>query len=435
MAPTQLASHLFVLCTCLLENELTSGAISVFSEFLNLPSSHFCFKQTCIAQDDLLADCKMPDQSRPLQQQHKQRSVGRLWLLLAFFLGIYCGQTTCLVGTLKFHAMGDENVDLPNNEGDVTPQSYPSTVQTIGSPSLLPKRIIAVFGTESSGSTFLATTLGIATEAFPANGTYVTLPPDRYGNPGRTIVERVVAKRAMSPDRSIEIQHLSLPWGMWFSPKGNCNPEYAKHTEVVEALVPEECFRFEHEASWPSRLNVTAPESCREEAHISAWNVWGTNSLSGHAAKSSEGSRRTWSCGSKCGMGLNAGYALYPRRFFVNISSHVEWYLSRGVDITAIVSVRDRSISHRGKTRVHCKNETVALSEESKARGIMREALKTYGSYGRYENKGRVIMVSYEGLMSLKSEYLFDVYNSLGINSAYSPEFKDGNEKYVSKDN
>jgi len=378
----------------------------------------------------------MPDLSRTLQQRHRRRFGGKLWVILVFLLGIYFGRSSYVIGISNIQAIGGVYLDPPSNKNEAIALSRPLTsVKPSGSSTLFPKRIIAIFGTESSGSTFLATTLGIATGAFPANGTYVTLPPDRHGNPGRTIVERVVAKRAMSPDRSIEIQHLSLPWGMWFSPKGNCNPEYAKHTEVVEALVPEECFRFEHEASWPSRLNVTAPELCREEAHISVWNVWGKKSLSGQAAKSSEGRGTSWSCGSKCGLGLNAGYALYPRRFFVNISSHVEWYLSRGVDITAIVSVRDRSISHRGKMRVHCKNETVALNEESKARDIMREALKIYGNNGKYGNKGRAMLVSYEGLMSLKDEYLFEVYNSLGIDSIYSPEFHDGNEKYVSKNN
>ena len=81
--------------------------------------------------------------------------------------------------------------------------------------SVLPKRLITVFGTESSGSTFLATTLGIATGVFPKNGKQVTLPSDRYNNTGRTIVQRTVSKRARSANGDIEIQHLSLPWGWW----------------------------------------------------------------------------------------------------------------------------------------------------------------------------------------------------------------------------
>jgi hypothetical protein len=42
-----------------------------------------------------------------------------------------------------------------------------------------------------------------------------------------------------------------------------------------------------------------------------------------------------------------------------------------------------------------------------------------------------VVLVSYEGIMSLGESYLFDIYRQLGINSTYTPSFKDGNAKYV----
>jgi hypothetical protein len=42
-----------------------------------------------------------------------------------------------------------------------------------------------------------------------------------------------------------------------------------------------------------------------------------------------------------------------------------------------------------------------------------------------------VVLVSYEGIMSLGRSYLFDIYRQLGINSRYTPSFKDGNAKYV----
>jgi hypothetical protein len=34
-------------------------------------------------------------------------------------------------------------------------------------------------------------------------------------------------------------------------------------------------------------------------------------------------------------------------------------------------------------------------------------------------------------MMELKDTYLFDLYHQLGINSSYSPAFKDANAKYV----
>ena len=202
----------------------------------------------------------------------------------------------------------------------------------------------------------------------------------------------------------------------------------AAKTITVEALVPEPCFRFDYESTWAHRLEVTAPAGCPDEAHISGNTKHNNNSSH-------------WTCGTEnCGTGQNDGYALYPRRFFVNITSHLEWYLARGVDVTAVLSVRDKSISRAGKHRMHCPNEDVGLLDEKRAIAIMTEALNKYGKHGRFDesrisherlNQERVMAVSYETLMGLKQPYLFDVYKSLGINSTYVPEFKDGNEKYV----
>jgi len=172
------------------------------------------------------------------------------------------------------------------------------------------------------------------------------------------------------------------------------------------------------------RLAATAPAGCREEAHISG---------KGDA---------TWTCGTDdCGKGQNEGYTLYPRRFFVNVSSHLDWYLRRGVDITAGLSIRDQSISRAGKERMHCPDAAIGMLEEEKARALMTDALRRYGRKGRIRGSGtapvssnqeRTIAVSYEALMSLKEMYLFDIYNILGIDSTFVPDFKDGNEKYVS---
>lgn len=213
----------------------------------------------------------------------------------------------------------------------------------------------------------------------------------------------------------------------------------ASKTVAVEAFVPEPCFRFDYESTWPHRLEVKAPAACREEAHIT-----GSKRLKWNTERNKNNNQtKAWTCGTdNCGTGQNDGYALYPRRFFVNITSHIEWYLSRGVDVTAVLSVRDTSISRAGKQRMHCPNEDVGMLDEKRAISIMTEALNKYGRQGRLEeysrishnnrlSEERVIAVSYEALMGLKSPYLFNIYNSLGINSTYVPEFKDGNEKYV----
>ena len=97
--------------------------------------------------------------------------------------------------------------------------------------SLLPKRVITIFGPESSGTTFLSTTLGIAIGAFTEHGGWWHIPawafshtvPDknrkghriyRQRNPtGRWRYEKDISRRAMTPDGEREIQHISLPWG------------------------------------------------------------------------------------------------------------------------------------------------------------------------------------------------------------------------------
>ncbi|KAL9182735.1 hypothetical protein ACHAXT_004014 [Thalassiosira profunda] len=348
----------------------------------------------------------MSNETRGRKRQPRLLPRGTAWLLFAVALGVYLDRLFQLMATLNVAiSIGA----APSQSHDHLPAAGASASRQ--SSTILPKRLISVFGSEASGSTFLATTLGVASGAFPVNGTVVTLPSDRFNNSGRTIVERVVAKRARSPDGAIEIQHLSLPWGWWGTKKRNCNMHHL--TLTVDAFVPKACFRFDYQSTWEHRMEEKAPIGCSEVAHIS-----GKSGGNG------------WTCGtSNCGEGANEGYALYPRRFFVNITSHIEWYLQRGVDITAVLSVRDKTISLGGKTSTHCANETVAKVEEEQARSLMAESLRKYGRQGVKGN--RVLVVSYETLMSLQAPYLFDTYKMLGIESDYIPEFKDGNEKYV----
>jgi hypothetical protein len=109
--------------------------------------------------------------------------------------------------------------------------------------------------------------------------------------------------------------------------------------------------------------------------------------------------------------------------------SHIEWYLSRGVDISVVISMRDRSISTASKHREHCRFQKAADQEDEMALSLIQSAIDKYGVRGG--DKERVITVSYEALMEFREPYLFDLYYQLGINSTYVPEFKDGNVKYI----
>ena len=286
----------------------------------------------------------------------------------------------------------------------------------------LPNKVITVFGPESSGTTFLASTLGIAVGIFEVDG---------------------ISRQATSPNGEWEIQHLSLPWG-W-----QCEED--EEIAIVEALVPEECFRYERDPSLESRLAArifinergrkahkrqqprkgqrsTGLSKSEEQQHLSKCR---------NEVNISEEDDKT--CGAKCGTGEYNGFALYPQRFSVNITSHIEWYLSRGVDIKVILSMRDRNISSKGKLKSHCHLVDVGRREDEVALSLMTEAIEKYGHGGTLtedeSRKERVITVSYEGLMTMKESYLFSLYKELGINSTYHPLFVDGNEKYTTEAN
>lgn len=319
--------------------------------------------------------------------------------------------------------------------------------------TLLPKHVVTIFGPESSGTTFLSTTLGVAVGAWAPEGKWTFIPGNQWKIPGddheftettRFLLETSLGRRAMSPDGNWEIQHLSLPWG-WYC-------EEDRKTEIVEALVPEECWRYQEdshvspkaaEAIWYGKAKRAKkkidyyknPDNfenvekipirkaqelkyidlCKNEVHISQEN---------------EGDESEWSCGAKCGTGAFDGFALYPKRFSVNITSHIEWYLSRGVEVTAILSARDRSISTKSKLQDHCKLD-IGVEEDKVALDLMTDALERYGKRGSDGDRERALVVSYEGLMGVGKAHLFDLYRKLGINSTYVPTFKDGNSKYV----
>ena len=263
----------------------------------------------------------------------------------------------------------------------------------------------------------------------------------QYNPKGRWTFEKEIGMRAMSLDGEWEIQHISLPWG-W-----EC--EDGKNITIVEALVPEECFRYERDPHLHPKIaeklwfatngqrdgdssltynntkgNVTEEEAnviamCRDEVKISQHN--------------------DDTCGAKCGTGRYDGYALYPERFSVNITSHIEWYLSRGVDIKVVLSMRDKTISSRGKLIGHCHLVDVGKKEDEVALSLMSEAIEKYGKFGSRRGTlpediigtERVIISSYEGLMAMEEAYLHILYNQLGINSTYIPSFVNGNTKYL----
>ena len=226
--------------------------------------------------------------------------------------------------------------------------------------AVLPRRVITIFGLESSGTTFLYQTLSKALNA--------------------TVVIPDLSARAGD---DVEIQHISQPWGLFGTKTGDYS--------TIDLVPPLGC------ASFYDRDDVVLSDRCQEET------------------------------------GLNPEHE-YPLRFFVNITSHVEWYRSRGVDCTAIIMTRDYSTHLDGKKKHMLWPifwNRVAAAEDRYGKQLMVEAMNVLDGSVSPGGLAELVMVSYETLMFLRQDYLFKVYQQLGIDSGYVPTFRDGNAKYV----
>jgi hypothetical protein len=260
---------------------------------------------------------------------------------------------------------------------DAPTKLHDSLADSGATTSLLPKRLITVFGTESSGSTFTATAIGIATG--------VKNPNDKNG----------LGFRSWDFERNVEVQHISLPTGygptadICFQQQFGVMPT---ETQTLPVVLPAPCMvvpeKNKEQYARAQVKNRAFPEACREEAGLE-------------------------------------DFVIYPTRFFVNVTSHIQWYRERGVEATAVVIMRDASISKISKIQSHCPLKEVAEQQNEHARQLMTEAID------KLDPSREVVLVSYEGMMSLGRSYLLDIYRQLGINSTYTPSFKDGNAKYV----
>ena len=83
-----------------------------------------------------------------------------------------------------------------------------------------------------------------------------------------------------------------------------------------------------------------------------------------------------------------------PTRYFVNLTSHLEFYQRRGVETTLVVVVRDPAMHFRG---ISSKS---AYAEFQTGRTLLQQAT---------EQINHVVVVSYETLMTLKDIYWQEV--------------------------
>jgi hypothetical protein len=229
-----------------------------------------------------------------------------------------------------------------------------------------PERLYLIYGLESSGTTFVARTISTALG----------------------ITKKLSLDTVESLDHTTHIQHLSLPLGASSHSSnklGLQRRQQQKESEVlsiVPVYYPTGC----RVGSQDPPTLVPVPLECQE--------ILGDQVV-----------------------------MTPPHRYFVNITSHVQWYRERGVRVYPIMVVRDPMLHFEGilaKHPGHCRDPVAAYQQYEQGRAIMAHAI--------HGGMVQPVIVSYESLLTLQDAYLLHhVYYQLGINSSYIPKFRNGN--------
>ena len=324
-------------------------------------------------------------------------------------------------------------------------------------------RLITVVGLESSGTTFVATTIAKAlgyTKSHAKDLFQNSLTLEMPTLPQRTTSNSIGEEdNAINSGRKTWVQHVSLPSGYYTENHAGFHRRF-ELPPTVQVVVPDEC-------RIPARYPYQSQQRQRQNP------LW--SSATATQTASSGARKRPTYPKTVCRDVLNMESMMeYPRRFFLNLTSHIQWYqniqtrgndISNQVDVTVVIVVRDKSLHFRGILKTHCPNETAANGQYEYGRYLIQEAMLQYKQRQQQQiqqqqvghddarssssnNYAELILVSYETLMTLQDTYLIDLYEQLGItpnvvdgknndvnsNSLhyYIPRFVDGNAKYVS---
>ena len=222
------------------------------------------------------------------------------------------------------------------------------------------------------------------------------------------------------------VQRISLPWGVMSDEDeeegyDNNNPSASEPMMAALPMIP---------VVYPKRCQLNPPIQERKQS-------------SSHAAVLVQPPQPP---PHECHAFMEDQILPHPKntRFFVNISTHITWYRERGVLVYPIMVVRDPLLhfigllnkSTPGRAPKGTTTDTTPTEQE-----VDRMAHRSYNEY----KVGQAIMVetiakglnpivvSYETLMTLRINYLCHLYWLLGIDSDYLPSFKNGNTKYLQK--
>jgi hypothetical protein len=256
--------------------------------------------------------------------------------------------------------LGGGGAVLQKQQGVFKQQGQQRTSKTSGSNILptsliLPKRLLTIFGLESSGTTFVTRLVAAS----------IRIRPRDVGS-GRNDLS------VQEPNRNYEVQHVSPPSGNFC--EGGTVP-------VVPAMYPALCINM----NWTE----TASSFGASPLYRDCQNV----------------------------ASLKERY-VYPKRYFVNISSHIQWYRDRGVEASAILVVRDATIGSMARSLAHCLKAEYREEEEQVGLQLMYEALQQLSSSNDEDNaflSPPLVVLSYETLMNLGIPYFEHILERLQL--------------------
>lgn len=232
--------------------------------------------------------------------------------------------------------------------------------------AVLPRRLFLIYGLESSGTTFTARTIAQA----------LGIDPEKKGDFMET------------KGNQDHVHHISLPWGWVGRGKYGFETQFSVPLPMVPVMYPKQCQMKPTPGRNPPSLKPPPSKACEE--------IMGDKVMT------------------------------RPHRFFVNMTTNIQWYRERGVRVYPIMVVRDPMLHLQGivkKKGGHVPNNQAAYQQYEQGRAIMVETVE----------KGlKPIIVSYETMLTIQKPYLQQLYAQLGIKSNFFPSFRNGNTKYLS---
>ena len=320
---------------------------------------------------------------------------------------------------------------------------------------ILPRTLYVVYGLESSGTTLMVDTLTKALQ----------LPVQL--RQGHDTVE--------SLSRGIHIQHLSLPMGVdgvddsleenekWEEDEGDRGSSKLD-LPIIDVYLPKRCHVYQDESRNSNTIAGSSEESStrtrrRKASASTATRTLTTLPVSDLCRPLLHQTTNTKATGNGRSEDATAVVASSPAKFsryFVNITSHIQWYRDRGVVVYPILVVRDPLYRIRSVLKNHLlasssgsgmgssgkkmggknnkkKQIQKSIRQYETGQQIIQQSIKQFSQYSQQQQnelkeQPGLVIVSYESLMTIGPTYLTHmIYPQLGIfNKETHDDYLDG---------